>query len=144
MIKTHKLNFDLSREVYEKCKSALTVKECYNNVFNTISFYPEKFRDDWKVTYGYCTALDNLLARHCFIVNEKGEAIDPTIFTRSESSIEGSKDKLFVSHTIFEFDDYIEALGKEEGQPALYDYFRKKEMNIAQPWANKNGYILVG
>lgn len=146
MIKEHKLNLELSREVYEKCKGALEVKQCYNNVFYVVTYYPEYFNKDnhWQVAYGYHSAIGNLMARHCFITNKNNEVIDPTIFTRTHSNPEESEDKIYISHTIFDFEDYLNALEEEEGYPALYRTLYEKDKETSEGWAVRNGFILLG
>ncbi|AIG26794.1 hypothetical protein BRLA_c024740 [Brevibacillus laterosporus LMG 15441] len=51
----------------------------YSNVFYASLHIKSKFIEgDWKVAYGYMPSVENIMVRHCFIVNEMGEAIDPT------------------------------------------------------------------
>lgn len=142
MIKTYKMNYEESKKVYEECSDCIEMKNCYNNIFNVMFHNGEKFRSgEWKIAYGYYTAIDNLMARHCFIVANGSEVIDPTVFTQSKQD----KERLYMSYKEFEdLEEYLDALDKDDRQPALYDYMRRIEMEVALPWAKENGFILMG
>lgn len=141
----HKFNAELSREVYEHCKKVLEMKMCYNNVFNIVSdfHYSHNFRDggEWKIAYGYYSIFDRFYARHCFIVNNKNEVIDATVFTQSENV---QKERDYFSFKVFNnYDEYEKALWENDREPALYRVLRKEEAKTFV-WANKNGITLIG
>lgn len=142
MIQTHVFNEALSREVYETCKNDIEMKECYVNIFNTIQYYSDKYRSkEWRIAYGYLPSIRNYYVRHCFIVNDKGEAIDPTIFTNTNRTI----DRPYMSFSIFpDISQYILAVERNDMVPSLSWYFDKEVMLEAHKWAEENGYLLMG
>ena len=139
-MKKYLLDVEQSKAVYSDCKPRLQVKMCYNNVFNVITEYISKFRaGEWKVAYGYMTVFDKLLCRHCFIVNEDGKVIDPTIFLGSANT-----EREYYAMKVFDdVDVYFEAIESDGYFPALDKYLaeQNKQANI---WANENGFILTG
>lgn len=146
-IQKHKLNVELSKEVLENCKGKIKKKECYNNIFNVTREYESEFiLGYWKVAYGYypvsVKGTEGMYAKHCFIVNQNNEVIDPTVILQEWRDLNDNAD--YISHTIFGFVDYVDALLKENGQPALYSYLYKTELNEMMPWAKENGIILMG
>ena len=65
MIK-HSLDIERSRAVYNNCKPLMQIKMCYNNVFNVVTEYINKFRSgEWKVTYSYVETMAGVYCRHC-------------------------------------------------------------------------------
>lgn len=135
------LDIEKSKAVFEYCKSRLAMKECYNNIFKVVTDYISKFRnDEWKVAYGYVTVFENVMCRHCFIIDEKGEVIDPTIFTTPHIDT----DRQYITMKIFDdIDDYFNAIEQENYFPALDKTLRENAVQT-QKWANENGYILTG
>ena len=135
------LDVEQSRAVFEDCKSRLAMKECYNNVFYVVTDYISKFRKgEWKVAYGYMTVFENVMCRHCFIIDEKGEVIDPTIFTTPNIYT----DRQYITMKIFDdISDYFTAIEQADYFPALDKALKENEAQI-QKWANKNGFILTG
>lgn len=144
MLTNHPLNYDLSKEVYETCKFFMKAKECYTNVFHTISFFTNKFKSgEWKIAYGYLRIFkDNfLMARHCFIVNEQGEAIDPTLFCLQYFNKDDDKNHL--SFSLLELNEYFELVEGNEYKPDLIKTLSKYEETTSDVWAKENGYILI-
>ncbi|KEK23927.1 hypothetical protein [Bacillus gaemokensis] len=131
MITEHKINIELTEEVYETCSHAIQTKMCYNNVFNVMGYFMDKFRSgEWKVAYGYYTVIENIMARHAFIVvTETGDAIDPTAPTLSS----GYEDRKYISFALLDVDEYLDLIGKEDREPALYMSLREKDKE-AQEW----------
>jgi hypothetical protein len=143
-VRKHKLNKELSRQVYETCSNNILPKHCYNNVWEVFEEYTECFREgDWKVAYGYVHATRNMMARHCFIVNSKGEAIDPTLYTLSFFDENKEPEYDHVSFTLLDFDEYLTVLAKNDNQPSLFFAFRTREEN-AHKWAMNNGMVFMG
>lgn len=145
MIKKHNINYKISEEVFKKCKDFLETKQCYTNIFHTVFSYRDKYiNGEWKITYGYIKPLENhnLMARHCFIVNEENEAIDPTLFTQSTFNINNSRE--YFSFYIFDnINTYIKAVEKNDNIPDLIKPLLKVEEKFSDAWANENNYILI-
>jgi hypothetical protein len=140
MIREHELNSPISRVVYEDCKRWIEMKYCYHNVFNVITHgYGSKFhKNQWKIAYGYVTAVENLMARHCFIIDEYGDVIDPTLINSKSQ-----KHREYVSFKILTFEEYMETLTKHDNQPSLFGAFRKEE-KLANEWSRENNVVLFG
>ena len=135
------LDIEKSREVYECFKDEIKVKECYNNVFNIFTLCPKTFREGkWKIAYGYVEVMAGLFCRHCFILDEKGEVLDPTNFAQSEPQLHRS---YYVMAAFDDVDEYLTAIEENDLMPALDKYFREQDKE-AQKWARDNGMIFVG
>lgn len=134
------LDVEQSKAVYSDCKPLMQMKMCYNNVFHVVTDYITKFRNgEYKVAYGYMTVFDNVLCRHCFIIDNNDKVIDPTIFA-------GSCDTGREYYAMKIFDDidvYLSAIEEENYYPAL-DRYLKTENKQAIKWADENGFILTG
>ena len=140
-MKKHKLNVELSREVYEYFKHCIKVKECYNNVFSVFDLSNKTFREGkWKIAYGYVEVMAGLYCRHCFILDESGTVIDPTIFTHKEPPLEREYYTMYVFDDV---DEYLTAIEENDLMPALDKYLREQD-NEAQKWAREQGIIFVG
>ncbi|MGH0831192.1 hypothetical protein ACQVTX_23240 [Bacillus pretiosus] len=147
MIQEHKFNAELSMEVYEACKDSIEMKGCYNNVFNVLrdwDYCGKFYSNEWKIAYGYVSIheVEGLMARHAFILDENNNVIDPTIVTTSSFDKDYKYD--YVSFKVFnQLGDYTKALGNNDGMPALFNVFRKEEMEANQ-WGMKRGIMMVG
>lgn len=135
----HLLDLEQSKAVYEYCKQHIEIKHCYNNIFEVVTDYISKFRSgEWKVAYGYVEVMAGLYCRHCFIINENGKVIDPTIFTQSDQ-----RDREYYVMTAFDdVDEYFSAIENEDYMPALERYLHESDQQ-AQKWALENGVIFV-
>ena len=136
----HALDLEQSKVVFEHCEKHLKQKHCYNNVFEVTTDYTSNFRaGKWRVAYGYTEVMTGLYCRHCFILNEGGEVIDPTIFCQTEQ-----RDRAYYTMFVFEdYDEYLTAIEGENYMPALDKYLREQDRQ-AQKWAKENGIIFVG
>lgn len=141
MIRKHDFDMELSEKVYEDCKRRIERKQCYTNVFHTISYFPELYRHEgWKVAYGYIKAVQNIYVRHCFIVDSKGRAIDPTIATFDERKFDEHDHISFVT---LDVDSYLKKLLKNDGVADLIGMFPTEEKKMSQ-WARRNNITLCG
>jgi hypothetical protein len=133
------LNIDKSKEVAEHCRKHLKLKMCYNNVFNVVTTYIDNFHNGkWKIAYGYISSVANLLCRHCFIIDENNDVIDPTIALRNDVDAEYYTMKIFD-----DIDEYFNAVSQGQYYPALERYLYENDKQ-AQKWADENGFILIG
>ena len=135
-----KLNLEQSKTVYEHCKRHIQIKHCYNNVFEVVTDYMSNFRSGkWKIAYGFTEIMAGLYCRHCFILDENGNVIDPTLYAQSEQ-----RNKAYYVMTVFDdVDEYLTAIESENYMPALERYLRVQDKQ-AQQWAKENGIIFVG
>ncbi|WP_442638049.1 hypothetical protein [Rossellomorea marisflavi] len=123
----------------------IEVKQCYTNIFYVVMRNVDKFANgEWKVAYGYMNILPNqpFMARHCFIVNDKGEAIDPTIV--ETSSFDGDDPREYVSFHMFDdMEDYLGEVEKNNNVPDLIKPFWDLENKQSEPWAREHGRVLI-
>lgn len=140
-MKKHQLNIEKSKEVYEHCKRHIKLKHCYNNVFECVTDYMSKFRNgEWKASYGYVSAMVAVYCRHCYILDENNNVIDPTIFVQSEPNTEREYYTMFVFDDV---DEYLNAIESEDYMPALDKYLKEHERNAVK-WAAENGVMFIG
>lgn len=143
VVKMRKLHLDSekSKEVYKLCEKNIKCKCCYNNIFEVVTMYMSNFRaGKWKVAYGYVEVMPMLYCRHCFILDDKGTVVDPTIFTQSEPPLEREYLVMFVFD---DTDEYLTAIESDDLMPALEKYLREQDKQAIE-WAKNNGLILVG
>lgn len=146
LIQKHSLNYEESVALRDKMGNTLQSKECYANIFHSIMYSGGKFTSgDWKVAYGYIQVMEGtpLMARHCFIVNSQGEAIDPTLM--NISGFKEGEDRGHVSFSVFEdLETYLETVSENDNVPDLIQHFKKIEAKKCQPWAQENNILIIG
>lgn len=127
MIKEHNLNIDASREVFENCGAEIRIKECYDNVWKVINFgFGKNFASEkWKVAYGYVTSIEGMMARHCFIVDEFGNAIDPTLI--NSQYFDEEKPNEYISYVTLTLKEYLDAIENHGMNTSLFTAFREAE-----------------
>lgn len=144
------LNIKDSKAAYKKFRTAIAVKKCYENVYNIAIACPQNFTSGrWRIAYGYMdSGVPCLLLRHCFILDDCGRVIDPTIVVARETIQEelgGEKEPWPNYFTMYVFQDireYIDAFRQEKNmdfRAFLLEYDRK-----AVAWATETGRILRG
>ena len=145
MIKEHKLNYHDSLALRDRMGDILETKGCYTNIFHAISHSDGKILNgEWKIAYGYLMVLEDapIMARHCFIVNSEGEAIDPTLM--NISGYKKGQERGFVSFAIFDnTDDYLNAVTSNDNVPDLIKHFKVLESKTSEIWAKENGRVLL-
>lgn len=140
-MKRHTLNVELSQEVFEQFKDCIEPKMCYNNVFSVFDMNNKVFREGkWKIAYGYVEVMAGLYCRHCFILDESGTVVDPTLFVQSKPPLER---EYYVMYVFEDVDEYLTAIEENDLLPALDKYLREQDRR-AQGWARDNGVIFVG
>lgn len=142
MVKEHKLNVELSKQVYEQHKEYIKMKQCYNNIYNVYERSIHTFsKMGWKIAYGFVTAHENLMARHCFIVTKENEVIDPTFV--SLSHFDESEEYLYLSYELLEPREYLSKLEKNDCDPSMMKsyIFKQEELRI---YGLEKGLIFMG
>ncbi|MGF7035356.1 hypothetical protein J2T17_006364 [Paenibacillus mucilaginosus] len=139
MINLHSLNWSESLKLYKKMQSE--VKECYQNIFEIVLKYNKKFATGkWKIAYGYLLEPNlSSMIRHCFIINENNEAIDPTLYTYSEDK----QERDYISFKLFDsLDEYEDMLRENDLKPDLVFCLMDLDLE-AEKWASENEFILI-
>ena len=137
------LNIEQSEQLYRKGRKHYEPKMCYMNIYNmaySLDNYARFQSGKLKIAYGYKSSVANLLVRHCFVINDAREVIDPTLFCQPEPDVNS------VYYVMYEFPtmkDYWAALEKEGYYPALLSFLRSHNA-LAHQWAQANGFILYG
>ncbi|MGE6347867.1 hypothetical protein ACQKIY_25665 [Bacillus mycoides] len=141
MVEILRINYEESVKVHKENLRRIQKKMCYNNVFNVVSFVDNKFYSgEWRVAYGYWTAIDGIMARHCYIVDNDNKVIDPTAPFSTTKDI---KNVDYLTFKVFEdADEYLELLWANNREPALYRAFLEEEKK-AHEYAMKNSLILI-
>ena len=125
-MRTHKLNLETSKSVYESCKDKIALKQCYFNVFCVTDNYTENFKSGkWKVAYGFLHCFDDLYVRHCYILDEHDRVIDPTLMIRNSIP-----EKDYITFFIAEYNEYIDMILENHCFPDLVMALKKKENEI--------------
>jgi hypothetical protein len=143
MIKTHVLDIETSKQLYKSMSSIIIPKHCYNNTWEVFFRNTPKFLNggEWKIAFGYIKSIENLWARHAFIVTKEGKAIDVTAI--SLDSFSEDKDYEYISFKLLSAHEYIHAIEKNDNEPALFTSFKNSEKK-AFKWAEENEYIFLG
>ncbi|MEK5036277.1 hypothetical protein MKY96_33030 [Paenibacillus sp. FSL R7-0302] len=145
MIKEHTLEPDLSQSLYDEHTDCVSIKNCYINIFNIAIENLYKFDfEGWKIAYGYMSSVDNLMVRHCFIVNRAGQAIDPTIFAIGNRNDETVARKIYASFKVFDdLDEYAKAIEDNKNIPDLLRPLMPLDISFESTWAKPKSKILI-
>jgi hypothetical protein len=81
-----------------------------------------------------------LMARHCFIVNSIGEAIDPTLFCFKYNDYERDYFSFFMYDNVSK---YLKAVENNDFMPDLIKPLKEIEKVTSRPWAEENNYFLI-
>lgn len=121
MIQRFKLDYNLSKKIYEDCKDLIQEKECYHNVADIFVKYIVKKPDlyDFKVVFGAWQipniGNDNVFARHCFFMLED-RVVDPMYFLMEETNID------YLAFKGFSVKSYYKKLVECQGDALLGKY----------------------
>lgn len=123
-MKEYKLNVELSKELYDKCKDMIKIKECYNNVARIYLRHmidnPENYMH-YKIVFGAWQLLSvsrKAYARHCFFMYND-EVVDPMIFM--EEHQEKIDNETYLKIKEYGFFEYSEAILRNQPDPYFYD-----------------------
>ena len=138
-MKTVKLDYFDSSEVFAKSKPYIHAKDCYGNIFRVATNFIDKFRTGkWKVAYGYMSIAKGIYCRHCFILNEQRNVIDPTLFLLEPKE----RPEYLLMFSFERFDIYFDAIQRERYYPALINYLKEHDV-LARSEANEKNIILI-
>lgn len=142
MDKRFKINYKLSKSMYEEHKNVIKIKSCYHNVAMIIASANIEILRDLKICFGAWQVPlsdndSNLFAKHCFFL--KGDDIvDPTYFASNKGN-----DIDYMIFKTFTVDEYLEYLIKDNfdaSLPSVTNYM----FNQATIELMKENIILVG
>lgn len=137
-MKTYALNKSLSRFVYERISEEIEPGACYYNISWAVKEFVDNFEDgEWRVAYGYWNTYlaPNAWTRHCFILNDEDEVIDPSALFSG----------VYQDYSVFaelDLDEYCEALEQNNNQPDLTRALLDKD-NEHRLELKKNGYKII-
>ena len=139
-MKQYLLNKEESLKLYNKHQDKIEPKDCYINIFNILTIYPQNFHSgEWMIAYGYVSSIENVYCRHCFVL-AGDEIIDPTLFSTDRDN---SSRTYYLFKVFDSVGEYLEALDSEKGYPALTKHLHKEDSE-ALKWAQQNGYLFIG
>lgn len=147
MFKIFKMDYDLSRNMYEENKYLVKVKECYHNiaqlVINHIT-YEEELCDikiafgAWQISLGDEGDKSNIYAKHCFfLLGDK--VIDPTHFTTTKEQ----EDRDYLVFKTFDISEYLTALRNNHNDTYLPKNTEKMYQSMFLKMM-ENNMILLG
>ncbi|WP_368262457.1 hypothetical protein [Clostridium disporicum] len=147
-MKKYCLNYELSKEVYDRNKDMVAIKECYLNVAKIITcdrVIKEHYKD-YKVVFGglkidlnESSNSTEMYAKHCFLLF-KDEIIDVTVFESDNINKETVDYLIFKT---FEIEDYLDKLEKCNGDTSLSKFMLKFLNEKTMELYNEN-IILLG
>lgn len=137
MLEFLKMDYELSKSMYEECKHLVEMKGCYSNVakiFLGHVLYEEDLANI-KVAFGAWEVPlsdgNNIFAKHCFFVLDD-KIIDPTHFTTSKE-IDNRNYLIFKRYGLQE---YMDKLNECKGDTVLSKYiepiFHEKTMELLE------------
>ena len=139
LYKRFKINYELSKKVYEEHKNVINIKSCYRNVAMIIASYNIELLRDLKICFGawQVPLSDNVFAKHCFLL--KGDDIvDPTYFASEKND---NRDYMvFKALTVDEYLEYLIKDNFDASLPSVTNYM----FNQATIELMKKNTILIG
>lgn len=132
-----------SKLLYEEHPANYRMRECYANVYRAVTDYMDRFRSgEWKVVYGYYTIseMPELMPRHCFILDEAGRVIDPTIFSHKKVNVEHD---YYAMYVFSDPKEYMTAVANEGFYPSL-ERFMQPYIRQAYEWAKAHNLHVCG
>ena len=139
MYKKLKINYELSKKVYEEHKDIIKIKSCYHNVAMIIASANIEVLRDLKICLGawQVPLSDNVFAKHCFLL--KGDDIvDPSYFATNKGN-----DIDYMIFKTLTIDEYLEYLRKDNFDASL-PAVTNQMFNQATIELMKENIILVG
>lgn len=143
MYKRFKINYKLSKKVYEEYKNIIKIKGCYHNIAMIIASSNIELLRDLKIAFGAWQVPlsdndSNLFAKHCFFVKDD-DIVDPTYFATNNKGND-------IDYMIFKtltVDEYLEYLIKDNFDASLpsfaHDLFNQATIDLM-----KENIILIG
>lgn len=145
MYKRFKINYKLSKDMYDKYKGVVEVKGCYCNVATILmKMGDSRIMGDVKIVFGAwqvpLSGGDNIFARHCFFLNGD-DIVDLTYFAAISDKDNDNRDyMIFKTLTVEEYLDY---LAKADWDTSLSRFTEKMFRQITVKLMEEN-IILIG
>lgn len=137
-MKSFRLNYELSQEIFNRNKDSIRINDCYKNVFNIIASLPTKINmEDVRIMYCMLYREDtNMFNRHCCILYQD-MVIDPTapLWKGIENSFHVFR--YYVINT-YNSEQYLDILDLNEGYPELFEELLEEEIKIHNALIRKN------
>ena len=127
-MKEYKLNYQISKEIFETNRDDFKPNQCYNNIFLLVS-NRNIDTNRIKIVYGFIYRKDiNIFTRHCFALYDN-EVIDPTaMFWINVDTLYNT----FYYYPIIELntEEYLNVLDKNRGHIELYNELLNQEIQF--------------
>lgn len=102
-MKEYKIDYELSKEMYEEHKDLIQLKQCYNNCFE-VAMSDRRFNFfNKEIKMGYCymdIGFVGILVRHCVLITHDDKLIDVTAFASEKKEEDILRRKYFVFETL--------------------------------------------
>lgn len=147
-MKKYYLNYDLSKEIYERNKDMIEIKGCYLNVAKIVMhdlFHKKEFKEakvvfgGWKIEFNSTSKSVETYIKHCFILLND-EIIDVTAF--KTKNINTNNDDYIIFKT-FTMEEYLDNLKLCNGDTSL-NKIMLKFMNDKSLELFKENIVLLG
>lgn len=103
-MKEYKIDYELSKEIYEEYKGLIQLKQCYYNCFKVATSSNKQFDFfNKEIKMGYCymdIGFVGILVRHCVLITHDDRLIDVTAFASEKKKDDILKRKYFVFETL--------------------------------------------
>lgn len=124
LYKRFKINYKLSKKVYEEYKNIIKIKGCYHNIAMIIASSNIELLRDLKIAFGAWQVPlsdndSNLFAKHCFFVKDD-DIVDPTYFATSKSN--DIDYMVFKTFTIHQYLEYLVKDNFDTSIPSVTNY----------------------
>lgn len=137
-----------SIELYQRNKSHVEQKMCYNNTFNIMSHDDEVLtkiaKGEWKIAYCFFKVFDNqnIYVRHCcFFDVLSNEMVDAT--STLLSSFKARQKLEYWLIRAFDYEEYISVMNEHYQTPALDEYLKSKTETVRAIMMKEN-LITIG
>lgn len=116
-----KMNYELSKKMYEEYKNLIKIKGCYHNIAMIITRSSVEMLGDLKIGFGAWQIPlyeDNIFAKHCFLLKDNS-VIDPTYFASGKN--DNSDYMIFKTLSVDEYLEYLEKDNFDTSLPTFTD-----------------------
>lgn len=143
-MKSLRMNLQLSKSIYEVVQDSIELKGCYNNTFNTMSelgFSKEFDFENYRVGYGFLKKNigdTHMFFRHGFIIDNKNDQVIDVTACLWNNVEEDCSDFEYYVFKEYKMDDYVDALMRCNGMPALFEDTQEEEVALYNELVKNN------
>lgn len=138
IMKSFRLNYELSQEVYNRNKDSININECYRNVFNVTASLPQEINmRDARIMYCMLYREDtNMFNRHCCILYQD-TVIDPTAPLWKSAKNSFHMFRYYIINT-YTSEQHLDILDLNNGHLEFFEELLEEEIKIHNALIRKN------